>query len=390
MKIGIFGGSFDPIHNGHINLALSVIDMLTLNKLIIIPASSPPHKEISGLASKNDRFNMCSIVANCYDGMEVSCMEIKRGGKSYTIDTLKEIRSVYKDDEIYLILGSDMFFSIKDFKCSSEIFKMCTLCVVPRRAQETDCIREYASFLRNIGASVVVLDIAPIEISSTQVRERLKSNRDISKFLPGNVEQYIREKRLYGLGGEYLIKEYKSILSKLLDKNRYSHSIKVSEKAIYLAKKYGVDVRKAELAGLLHDITKQMPDKEHLIMFEKYNIKLSDIELKNKKLWHAISGALYIKNILKIDDEDIMNSVRYHTTGRENMSELEKIIFVADFISDDRVFNGVETIREIAEDNLDKAVAKGASITIVHLLEKNKLIDHNTLSAYNRYTSNFI
>jgi len=180
-----------------------------------------------------------------------------------------------------------------------------------------------------------------------------------------------------------MIEKYKKIIKEKMGEKRYIHSVNVSNMAIKLAKKYHVNEEKAAIAGILHDITKEMPDEFHLELFKENNIKLDEVEKRAKKLWHAISGAVYIKNELHIDDEDILNAVRYHTTAKKGMSKLEKIIFLADFISEDRKYENVKAMRELAFEDLDKAIIYGLKVTIEGLLYRNQLVAKNTFEAYN-------
>lgn len=180
-----------------------------------------------------------------------------------------------------------------------------------------------------------------------------------------------------------MIEEYKRILKSKLTQKRYDHCINVSKKAVYLAKKYGADVNKAEVAGLLHDITKQTDDEEQLRVIANAGMKLNPVEMANKKLWHAVSGSAYLKTVLNIEDNDILNAVLYHTTGRASMSLLEKIVFLADLISDERDFEEVYAIRDLAEKDLNKAVCVAAAFSIKFLISKNVVIASNTLEAYN-------
>lgn len=180
-----------------------------------------------------------------------------------------------------------------------------------------------------------------------------------------------------------MIEEYKKIIREKMGERRYIHSVNVSQMALKLAKKYGENEGKAAIAGILHDITKEMPDEFHLKLFKENNIKLDEVEKRAKKLWHAISGPIYIKNELHIDEEDIINAVRYHTTGRKDMSKFEKIIFVADFISEDRKFENAKVMRKLAFEDLDQAAIYGLKVTMEGLLYKSKLVAKDTFEAYN-------
>ncbi len=179
-------------------------------------------------------------------------------------------------------------------------------------------------------------------------------------------------------------KEYQEIIRPFLTDKRYHHSLCVAEAAVTLAKKYGGDSRKAETAGILHDIMKDLPQGEQLKMMEQFGIILTNVERAAPKLWHAVLGAAYIKNELHLDDAEILDAVRYHTTGRENMTLLDKIIFIADFISADRDYEGVENLRKAAEVSLEQAMIAGITFTIQDLASGCKPIHPDTVAAYNQ------
>ena len=180
------------------------------------------------------------------------------------------------------------------------------------------------------------------------------------------------------------INEYKKIIKPFLSEKRYHHSLCVYEEAVSLAKKYGVNEEKAGLAGILHDIMKDIPPAEQLKMMTQFDIILSDVERSAQKLWHAILGAAYIENKLNITDVEVINAVRYHTTGRANMTMLDKILFIADFISADRDFDGVEDLRRTAQISLEQAMLEGVTYTIKDLAGSYKPIHPDTISAYNQ------
>ncbi|MGN0494240.1 MAG: bis(5'-nucleosyl)-tetraphosphatase (symmetrical) YqeK [Acutalibacteraceae bacterium] len=176
----------------------------------------------------------------------------------------------------------------------------------------------------------------------------------------------------------------KLILQKRLNEKRYYHSLCVADEARRLAKKYGGDRDKAYLAGLLHDITKNAPDEEHLQIFKEFGIILSDVEQNAKKLWHAMSGAPYVKNILGIDDLEIIDAIRYHTTAKADMSLLAKILYLADFTSKDRDYEDVEVIREYVDESLEKAFVYALEYSIVDLVNQGRAIHPDTVQAYNQ------
>ena len=177
--------------------------------------------------------------------------------------------------------------------------------------------------------------------------------------------------------------EFKEILKNRLTEKRYIHSLNVADSAKQLAKLYGYDEEIAYTAGLIHDCCKDTPAGLQLSYMLENGVELSEYELGVAKLYHSICGSVFVKKEFGIDNQDIINAVRYHTTGRKNMSLLEKIIFIADFISDERDYNGVDIMREKAVKSLDEAIVEGLSFTIKDLIDQGRIIHPDTLDAYN-------
>ncbi len=177
--------------------------------------------------------------------------------------------------------------------------------------------------------------------------------------------------------------EIQKLLSQRLDEYRYVHSLGVALSARELAKRYGADADRAYFAGLVHDITKNTPRDEQLRLIAGGGVALSLEELNNPKLWHAISGSIYVRDVLKINDSEIVSAVRYHTTGRDEMTLLEKIIYIADFISAERSFNGVEYMRKLAFESLDKAAMYAVKFCIPDLVMKGQVLHTDSVKLYN-------
>ena len=176
---------------------------------------------------------------------------------------------------------------------------------------------------------------------------------------------------------------YVDIIRNKLSPYRFNHSVEVAKSAAYLSEKYGGDREKMILAGLLHDVLKEAGKEEIFGYVEKYGMHLSVLEEKTPKLWHAPVGAEYIRNELNIQDEEIIDAVKYHTTGRKNMTLSDKILFIADFISADRDYNGADEMRERAEVSLEHAMDMGLSFTITDLVENGRPVHPDTIDAYN-------
>lgn len=181
-----------------------------------------------------------------------------------------------------------------------------------------------------------------------------------------------------------MIEKYKEILKERLNEKRYYHSLCVAEEAKRLAEKYGGDSDKCYLAGLIHDITKNSSDEEHLQIFKTFDIILNCTEKNAKKLWHAMSGAAYIKYVLQIDDEEIIDAVRYHTTAKADMSLTAKILYLADFTSTDRDYDDVDVIREKVDKSLNEAFIYALQYSITDLVNREKAVHIDTINAFNQ------
>lgn len=179
-----------------------------------------------------------------------------------------------------------------------------------------------------------------------------------------------------------------ALLRSRLDDKRFEHSLCVARSAVELSKIYKADEQKTYIAGLLHDITKNMPVSEQRTLIESAGITLDFCEDNNENLLHAISAPVFVKNELDIYDEDILMAIRYHTTGRAGMGILEKIIYIADFISDDRNYPGVDEMRDAAKLSLDKAVLISLEFCIPDWVKKSKLIHTDSVELYNETLSN--
>lgn len=197
MKIGIYGGSFNPPHNGHLYLANEVSRRLELNKVFIIPSNISPQKANNGNIDPVHRINMCKEV---FDSplFEVSDCEIARGGRSYTVDTLTFLKEQYPDGEFYLFMGSDMLLSFHKWFRFSDILKMCTLCAISREDEKNaDELRSYADTVLTDG-NVLIFDTRPIEVSSSEIRENLKNGKSCKGLIDEKTQKYIKENNLYG------------------------------------------------------------------------------------------------------------------------------------------------------------------------------------------------
>lgn len=196
-KIAMLGGTFNPIHNAHVKLALEFADRMKLDKVLMVPTAIPPHKEIKDFVPAEERFYMTKLVCDMYDKLEPCGLELERKGKSYTVDTLKSIKELYPDAELYLIVGADMFLSLETWRNPQEIFKMAKILSAPREDSDYEPMKEHQKVLKELGADTFVLEKSIFTVSSTEIREKIKGGEDVSSLIPEKIYSYIKEKGLY-------------------------------------------------------------------------------------------------------------------------------------------------------------------------------------------------
>ena len=182
-----------------------------------------------------------------------------------------------------------------------------------------------------------------------------------------------------------MYQQYIDIIKERLKPKRFVHSMNVADCARGLAEKYGADPQKAYLSGLLHDICKNDTEEKQLQMIQEFDIILDNVQSTQKKLWHAVLGAEYIKRVVGIDDKEIIDAVRYHTTARAGMTLLDKILYLADIISEERDFDGVDELRAAADVSLDNAITECLRFSVVDLCNSLKPVHIDTIAAYNEY-----
>ncbi len=379
MKIGIFGGTFNPPHRGHMEAAAQTIRALGLDKLLVIPDFVPPHKEMpAGSPEGRERLELCRLAFGHVKHCKVSDMELARGGVSYTVDTLRRVRERYPTDRLYLLMGTDMLLSFTQWREYREIAKLATLAVFARREEDRGAVVRAAADLRSrLNANVKVVPIHAVDVSSTLVREELTRRRGCD-LLPEDVYGRIVKLRLYGAKPDFAWLRKKAYA--MLDPKRVPHVAGCEEEAARLAKRWGADEEQAREAGILHDITKKEKLDEQLRLCEKYGIILDEMERSEGKLLHAKTGAGIAKYEFGCDDE-VYGAIYWHTTGHEDMTLLEKVIYMADYIEPNRDFPGVEELRRLAYTDLDGALELGFKMSIEDMRSRGIVPHERTLGA---------
>ena len=369
-RIGIYGGSFNPPHVGHIQAAKQAVSALGLSKLLLIPANVAPHKVLpENSPTAQQRLEMLRLAVEGCPDVEVSDLELRREGVSYTYETVAQVKGEHPDAELVLLMGTDMFLSFDTWKHPEKILENAALGVFYRGEKgEKAAIEEKMADLRQRGAKVELVRNDVIPMSSTQLR-RLLAFQCADAFLPDGVGAYILENGLYDVAADWKhlpMEELEKVVIRLLNPNRVNHVLGCRDTAVDLAKHWGADVTDAARAGILHDITKAIDGPLQLTLCEAYGKILSDFSRKYPKTLHALTGSLVAEKIFG-ENEAVVSSIKHHTTGKADMNLLETIIYVADYMEPNRNFPGVEKLRELAYSDIQAALKLGLEMTLEHL-----------------------
>ena len=370
MKIGIYGGTFNPIHTGHIHAAKQAIKTLNLDKLLMIPDRIAPHKVLpEGSATPQQRLDMLRLAVAGEEKIEVSDWELRQEGTSYTYLTVEALREQYPDAQLYLLMGTDMFLSFHTWRNPERITAQATLAVMYRGDKgEAEQIAARKAEMEAEGVRVALVQNDAIHISSTQLR-RLIAFQCAGEFLPKGVAAYIRENGLYDGAADWKnlpMEQLESVVVRLLKPNRVAHVLGCRDTAVELAKRWGVNETDAARAGILHDITKALDGPLQLTLCREYGTILDEFGYKYPKTLHALTGSLVADRIFG-ETEAVVSAICHHTTGKADMNLLEKIIYVADYMEPNRNFPGVEKLRELAFSDITAALQLGLEMTLEHL-----------------------
>ena len=390
MKIGIYGGTFNPPHLGHVTAARAVFELLKLDRLLLVPDRLPPHKALpENSPSAQDRLEMTRLAGEqtgLGDRVQVLDLELKREGKSYTADTLEEIRRMYPADELWLLMGTDMFLTLQAWHDPQRILSLAGIAAFGRTEEDTEELfsvqRDYL-YRTFPGARIFTLTIpGVVDVSSTELRDELRTGKG-GAALPPAVYGNIHRKGLYAVQADLkhlTLSQLRPVALSYLKYKRIPHVLGTEQEAIRLAERYGGDVEKARVAALLHDCTKKLDMEEQLALCRHYGIELDELEQKALKLLHAKTGAAIARDVFGVDEE-IYHAIWWHTTGHANMTLLEKIIYLADYIERARDFPGVDKLRKVCYEDLDKGLLLGLDMSIQEMTEMGNPVHRATVEA---------
>ena len=377
MRIGIFGGSFDPVHREHVRFVRAAIDCLRLDKVFVMPAHTPPHKPYRVLSSDEDRLEMCRLAFSDLSQVEISDYEIKQGGTSFTYLTCRHFRAQFPTAEIFFLVGTDMLRDFPTWRNPQSIVNDVTIAVCGRNDEAGWWEREQRAFQEKFGKEFARVDYNGEDVSSTKIRVLAGAGMRLTDFVDEKTAAYIREK------GLFKIQNADKALA-LEKPERQAHSIRVANLATARALQLKIPERKAIAAALFHDCGKNLsPDSPYLAGFTPPT-EWGEVP---RSVWHQYAGAYVAEKHFGVTDEDVLNAIRYHTSGRPNMSELEKLIFLADMLEVERDYDCVDVLRGLFwdKDGLDNCLERALYETLLFLKAKKAEIYPLTQQAYDFY-----
>ena len=366
MRVGIMGGTLDPIHSGHIQVALHALRELQLDRVMLLPAGDPPHK--TNPISKSDRLEMVRRAAAEHAGLFPCAIEIFREGTTYTVDTLTWLSQHNPNVEWHYLVGADTLDVLDTWRNFGEVAEKCIFAVCAR-AEEMCSRTKMESLSLEYGARFEVLEFNGPDISSTDIRNRTAEGKSIEGLVPNAVRTYIEEKGLYlcPLSEEQILEKLRETLSP----HRYQHTIGVAETAGRLAPRFGVSPAKAYLTGLLHDCAKSIEPETMRALIRESISDADALELASESVLHAPAGSVIAEREYGVRHPEILSAIRRHTLGDPHMTALEALIYVSDFIEPNRPqFKGIEEVRTLAEKDIFAAMYCCARYTCEYIRRK--------------------
>ena len=379
-RIGIMGGTFDPIHLGHIRMAQCALEAMHLDRVLMLPSGNPPHK--ADITPAEDRYRMVSAACAGLKGLEPCREEIDRSGVIYTVDTLSILHEKYPKAELFYIIGADTLMELKKWRRYETVLTLTTFLICPRSWHYTQAqLDEERRRLEGMGGRFATLEMDVVDVSSTEVRNAIRHG-EATPLLPVQVRQYAMTAGLYGAvpcipqGPVWLDKLYNTLSAK-----RFAHTLAVADTTRQLALRHGLDAAKAEMAGLLHDCAKCMPLKDMQHLARKHHLTDDASILESGALLHSVVGAHLAQAEYGCDEPEVLSAILSHTTGRPGMSLLDMAVWLADTIEPTRApYPLLDKTRALAALSLEKAMITSLEGTLQHVRQKGDKLHPATLN----------
>ncbi|SCZ81401.1 nicotinate (nicotinamide) nucleotide adenylyltransferase [Pseudobutyrivibrio xylanivorans] len=389
MRIGIYGGTFNPIHNTHIEIAKAAFDQFKLDRVYILVAGTPPHKDTAESVADTCRLDMVRLAIENIEGLFIDDREIYRSGKSYSYITMTELKNEYPDDDLFFIMGSDSLINFQKWVKPEIISKAATILVAPRLGDDLEELNNAMKECRDIfDGDFELIDYEANGIASSKIRGEFYSNPDVSADMAPQVIDYIKEHNLYSPYNYSYddVLRLSEEMKKALKPGRYVHTLGVATTAQALALRWNYPAYTAMVAGMLHDCAKCITDEERISICKENDLPISEIEAKYPHLLHGKVGAYFCSSKYDVYDPQIAHAITYHTTGCPNMNLLDKIIFVADYIEPGRDKQPrLDILRATAYTDLDRCVYMILEDSVAYLNNNPDMVDPTTVDTYNYY-----
>jgi len=372
----VLGGTFDPIHMGHLAIAKAANNKLKPQRVLFIPSGQSPHKRDRQITNAEHRYAMTTLAICEHPAFDVSRIEINRPGPSYTIDTARALQAICPAGaKISFLVGNDALMNILSWKDAETLLKDCEFIVVPRPGYESNAStnKSMKDFIHHLTTSydarIHQLEGPLLDISSTNIRERFKADQPVQGLMPKQVEAYARQHEIYSSEkamhdyiaspptDKFILEAAREELNIRLSPKRYTHTMGVVSEAEKLAIHYGQDVEKARIAALLHDCTKEYSTDKKRALCQLWGVQLDVVLETSIDITHSLLSAESAKRDFHVNDPDILQAIRYHTTGHSNMTMLDKIIMLADYTEPSRPNKGLtKKMRDLALTNINHAL----------------------------------
>ncbi len=365
-KLGVLGGTFDPVHEGHIALAREALSFGGLDGVVLLPMARPSHREADAKAP--DRLAMCRLAAEGEKGLRLSQAGMA-GGVKYTWDTLAPLRREFPDAEFVFLIGADKLVSLPYWYQADRLFAQCSFLCFSRSGVDA---RDALEKARRAGARIEMAGEFHTPYSASMIRAQTARYEDAPGLNP-KVLCYMAQRGLYQ-------PDFEQKLKTMMNPHRFQHTLGVRREAVRLAQIHKLPVQKAALAGLLHDCAKGMSLKEMNRLAREEHLTQDEAVLASGALLHAPVGAFLARREFGIRDEDVLNAIRSHTVGRVGMSRLEMCIFVADATEETREdYKGLSELRRLSDLSLPAAVYRSFQLTKEYVEGTNRTFDPSSI-----------
>ena len=402
VRIGILGGTFNPVHNAHIRVAEEALKQFSLDKIWFMPAGAPPHKQNKEIISAGHRCNMILAAIEGHDQFELFDYEVKKDTLSYTAHTMSELKELYPDVEFFFIIGGDSLLKFEHWREPEKIVRLTNLLACGRAGEDNLHVQEKIHELNERWhCNIQYFEVPNMSVSSQRIRSLLSECNnenvlaELKEMLSRKVLDYICTNRLYGAENKMKSQEEIVIkLSNLLSPHRFRHVVGVANLAASIAMAHGrEDINTFLYAGLLHDCAKYMKYDEMLSFATEHALDVTPYLGEMSFQLHAVLGEFLAKTEYGVNDIDILNAIRYHTVGHLQMSFLEKCIFLADYLEPSRDFPAEPTLtqmRQMAFIDVDKTLYYVMKNKLAHIRSCGTTLDDTTVQVFEECRENLM